>query len=292
MKYHEPVMGREVIDYLLPAPGKKFIDCTVGDAGHSVMLAQAGAKVLGLDVSDVSIKRAQERIKELGLETKIEIKKGNFKNLEQLVIGTMYEKVDGILFDLGYSSFQLDESDIGLSFLNDTDLDMRMDDSLSVTAADLVNKLPQDQLSRIIFEYGGERMAKKIAYEIVKFRDLEKFHSTKQLAELIKNVTPSGYEKGRIHPATRTFQALRIAVNDELRNLELALPQAARVLLPGGRMGVISFHSLEDKIAKELGDNVQLMLAKVTKKPVVPTDQEINKNSRARSAKLRVYEKR
>lgn len=301
MKYHEPVLLQEVLTYLEPTKDKTFIDCTLGDGGHSLELLKHNSVLIAIDISQQAIDRFTNRINLevnakrlfIDLETKLITIRGNFKNIEQLAHLNNIKKVNGILFDLGYSSYQLDEGQLGLSFQKDELLDMRMDPDLSVTAADLINKLPQQQLEKIIREYGGERLAKRFTQKIIQLRDLKKFQTTKDLADLLRDAAPSGYERGRIHPATRTFQALRIAVNDELENLKIALPRAARLLLPGGRLIVISFQSLEDKIAKSLGQRVQpdLKLKQLTKKPVEASDEEVAKNIRARSAKMRVYER-
>ena len=287
MKYHEPVMSKELLSFLNVKPNMTFVDCTLGDGGHALQVLQLGASVIGLDVDDGSLSRATTRIKESGFGDKFSAIKGNFKDLEKLI----KEKVNGIYFDLGYSSSQLEE-DLGLSFLNNQPLDMRLDQNLDVKAADLVNALGEPQLKQLFWEYGGERMAGRFASAIVERRGLKKLQTTKDLADLLASVAPPGYEHGRIHPATRAFQALRIAVNDELGNLKSSLPQAARLLLPGGRMAVISFHSLEDRVVKDFGRNVQpSMIKSVTKKPLNPTDEEVTGNSRSRSAILRVFER-
>ncbi len=291
MNYHEPVLLKEVIDYLNIEKGKKYIDTTLGDGGHTLEILKRGGVVLGLDINTDSLSRATQRIKDEGFESNFVGVLGNFKNIANLAREACFEKVDGILYDLGYSSFQLDEGDVGLSFMRDLPLDMRLDASLGVTAADLINALTEKQLSDLIFNYSDEKLAKKFAKAIVKYRSLKKIQTTKQLADLLASESFPGYEKGRIHPATRTFQALRIAVNDEFGNLEQSLPRAAHLLLPGGRMLVISFHSLEDKLVKEFGRGAQPTLITLTKKPVVPTQEEVNKNVRARSAKLRCFAK-
>lgn len=284
-------MLNEVIKYLNPKRGEKFIDCTLGDGGHTIEILKLGGHVLGMDYSEESLARAKERINNLELSKNFIGAKGNFKDLEEITKQNNFSDVSGIIFDLGYSSFQLDNLDLGISFNRNDPLDMRIDKTLGVSALDLINMLSEKQLQQLISSYGGERYSKKFAEAIIKNRDLKKLHTTKDLADLLKSVSPLGYEKGRIHPATRTFQALRIAVNNELENLQLALPQAARVLLPGGRMLVISFHSLEDKIVKKFGLSAQPNLSAVNRKPLMPTDEEVSNNSRARSAKLRIYER-
>jgi len=289
--YHRPVMLEEVLEYFQPTVGKKFVDCTLGDGGHTIELLKNGSQVLGIDYSGESLDRANTRISETENFDNFIGVNGNFKDLERIAEENDFTQVNGVLFDLGYSSYQLENGQLGLSFQKDEFLDMRLDKSLGVPAADLINGLGEREIQRVLSEYGGERFAKKIAKAIVENRRLKKLQTTKELSDLIVNVTPSGYEKGRIHPATRTFQALRIAVNDELSNLEQSLPRAARLLLPGGRMIVISFHSLEDKLAKNFGSNVQPKVTELTKKPLSPSLGEVKRNDRARSAKMRVYER-
>lgn len=290
--YHNPVMLNEAIKYLEPMPGQSFIDATLGDGGHAIEILKAGSKVLGIDVYEKSIARAKARIEQERLGKQFTTARANFKDIGKISREEGFNQVNGILFDLGYSSYQLEHEELGLSFSKDTPLDMRLDKDLNVTAADLLNSLSEKQLSRILIEFGGERLAKRFAKRIVKFRELKKLRTSKQLAELLEEAAPSGYEKGRIHPATRTFQALRIAVNDEIDNLKKALPEAARLLLPGGRMVIISFHSLEDGAVKQFGrSGVQPGLVELTKRPITPTKEEVRHNVRARSAKMRVYEK-
>lgn len=291
MKYHEPVLKDEVIAHLKVRDGKKYIDCTLGDGGHTIEVLRRGGIVLGVDVNNESLKRATERIKESSLDKNFIPVLGNFKNIETLANAHNFTQVDGIIYDLGYSSYQLDDSDLGLSFLKDKPLDMRLDTALGVTAADLVNALPEKQLAHVIFEYSQEKLAKRFAHAIVSARELKKIETTKQLAEIISSVSPSGYENGRIHPATRTFQALRIVINDEIENLIQSLPRASHLLLPGGILIVISFHSMEDKQVKLFGLSARSQVKEVTKKPIVPTSEETTRNVRSRSAKMRVLER-
>ena len=193
------------------------------------------------------------------------------------------------MYDLGYSLSQLKDEKVGLSFQGDQPLDMRLDKDLGVTAADLVNALPEKELTVLFREFGEERMAKRFASAIVEARSLKKLESTKDLVDVIVDAAPPGYENQRLHPATRVFQALRVAVNSELENLKLSLPRAARLLLPGGRMVVISFHSLEDRIVKQFGSGVQPVKV-INKKPIRSSVAEVQANPRARSAKLRTFE--
>lgn len=306
MNFHEPVLKEEVLSFLNPLPGKKFIDATLGDGGHALLLLEKGASVLGVDCHQGSLDRATKRISGemprlfqkwgkdcVGFTPAL----GNFRNLENVAKEKGFYDVWGIIFDLGFSSTELDEQ-LGLSFLQDQPLDMRLDKVLGVTAEDLVNSLPEANLVQIFFEYGGERYARNFARAIVKARESKRLQTTRQLAELLESVAPLGYERGRIHPATRVFQALRIVVNDEIENLRSALPQAARLLLPGGRMAVISFHSLEDKVAKVFGHTAwpvlegdTVAIKEITSKPVIPSLEEKTRNIRSRSARLRVFER-
>lgn len=291
MEYHQPVLLEESLKFLQIRPEGRYIDATLGDGGHSVAMLKLGGTVLGLDVNQKSLDRAAERITEAGLSHTFIRVKGNFKHLESLAKQAGFVRVDGVLFDLGVSSTQLADQQMGLSFSSDAELNMRLDDQLGVKALDLINGLYESELADLFRKYGQERLAKQFAKEIVRARELEKLSSARQLAELARKAFP-GYEKGRLHPATRIFMALRIAVNDELENLKSALPQAGRLLLPGGRMVVISFHSLEDKMVKEFAQGAQpCELREVVKGPVMPTPEEIAQNPRARSAKMRVLEK-
>lgn len=291
MAYHQPVLLKETLEALNVKEGEKYIDATLGQAGHSLEILKKGGLVLGIDVDEESIASAKERVKKEGLDKNFKTVRGNFKNIEQLAIENGFNTVSGILFDLGYSSYELDEKEMGLSFLKDEPLDMRLDKNLGVTAADLINTLPKEQIEKIIRNYSGEKLARKFAEAIIKFRSVKKIQTTKDLADLLKSEAPPNYEKGRIHPATRTFQSLRIAVNDELENLRLALPRAARVLLPRGVMVIISFHSLEDRIVKDFGRSAQPSLMPRFKKPLEPSAEEVLENIRARSAKLRAFMK-
>lgn len=294
MRYHQPVLVREVLDNLKVKRGRKYIDCTLGEGGHTIEILKKGGKVLGIDLDENSLERAGKRIEDSGLKKNFIGLTGNFKDIDSLAKDAGFSEVHGVLYDLGFSLAQLEDSAMGLSFDVDQPLDMRLDKKLDVTAGDLVNVLPEKELERMFREYGGERLAKRFAEKIVKVRSLKKLESTKQLAEIISDSAPPGYEHGRLHPATRVFQALRIAVNNELESLKQSLPRAARLLLPGGRMVVISFHSLDDRVAKEFGRGARLREEKVAvlaKKPIRPTAKEIEENSRARSAKMRVFEK-
>ena len=291
MQYHEPVLLKETTENLNVKAGGRYIDATLGDGGHTLEILKRGGHVLGIDVNENSLKRAEFRIEEAGLSESFKGILGNFKNIEEIGKENGFEKVNGIVYDLGYSSYELEESGLGLSFQADEPLDMRLSKSLGVTAADLLNSLNGKDIANLIYEYSGERLSGRIAREIVKARSLKRIQTTKDLVEIINSVSSPGYERGRINPATRTFQALRIAVNDEIENLKKSLPQAARLLLPGSVIVLITFHSLEDKVAKEFGRRARPSITEVYKKPLRPSKEEIEKNPRSRSAKLRVFKK-
>jgi len=291
MQYHEPVLLKETTENLNVKAGGRYIDATLGDGGHTLEILKRGGHVLGIDVNEDSLKRAEFRIEEAGLSESFKGILGNFKNIEEIGKENGFEKVNGIVYDLGYSSYELEESGLGLSFQADEPLDMRLSKSLGVTAADLLNSLNGKDIANLIYEYSGERLSGRIAREIVKARSLKRIQTTKDLVEIINSVSYPGYERGRINPATRTFQALRIAVNDEIENLKKSLPQAARLLLPGSVIVLITFHSLEDKVAKEFGRRARPSITEVYKKPLRPSKEEIEKNPRSRSAKLRVFKK-
>ncbi len=280
--FHEPVLLKEVLGFLSPGPGKLIVDATVGTGGHAEAFLAQGARVIGIDQDPESLALAGDRLRAYG--EKFQSVRGNFRKLRGILGELGITKVDGVLFDLGLSSLHLSRAERGFSFQHDGPLDMRMDPDNPVTAADLVNGLPKRELARILREYGEERHAEKIAREIVRSRPIR---STGELARLVARCYPPG--NYRIHPATRTFQALRIAVNDELSALREALPQAVEVLSPGGVLCVIAFHSLEDRIVKRfLREEARAgRLKLLTKKPVRPSPEEVGRNPRARSARLR-----
>jgi 16S rRNA (cytosine1402-N4)-methyltransferase len=277
---HHSVMPLEVLEALRPAPGKVFVDGTLGGAGHARLLLEAGASVIGVDQDPFALERARA----MQLQN-LTVVQGNFRDLETLVT----EPVDGVLLDLGVSSFQLDDDARGFSYHADAPLDMRMSQS-GDSAADVVNTLEQEELARIIYEYGEERHSRRIARAIVEARAKQPIETTAQLSEVIRRGYPGGHARG-VHPARRSFQALRIYVNDELGALEEGLRAAVNVLKPGARLAVISFHSLEDRIVKRfVRDHAQLEA--LTKKPLEPSGAELARNPRARSAKLRVAQKK
>ena len=276
---HHSVMPLEVLEWLQLAAGKVFVDGTLGGAGHTKLLLEAGASVIGVDQDPFALEKAVV----MNLSG-LRVVQGNFRNLETLIS----EPVDGVLLDLGVSSFQLDNPERGFSYHSDAPLDMRMAQS-GESAADVVNELAMEDLARIIYEYGEERFSRRIARAIVEARDVARIETTAQLSGAIRRGYPGGHARG-VHPSRRTFQALRIYVNDELGALEAGLKAAVNILKPAGRLAVISFHSLEDRIVKRfVRDNPDLRA--LTKRPLEPLEPELIRNPRSRSAKLRISEK-
>ncbi len=285
-KFHQPVLVNQVLDYLAVAPGKKFIDATIGGGGHSQAIIEKGATVLGIDVDPEAVSFAQQRLH----PTHAQVVQGNFTELNTLAQTHGFKQVDGILFDLGVGSYQLDNPQRGFSFQADAPLDMRLDPSLSVTAADLVNGLGRKELYLLFTKLAQEKLAGAIASAIVQSRRLRPITTTGQLSQLVEQVY--GY-RGKLHPATKVFLALRLAVNDELNNLKAVLPDAMELLKPAGRLVVISFHEGEDRIVKHFfrAQALKLQAEVLTKKPIIPSISEINLNPRSRSAKLRALKK-
>ncbi len=307
---HKPVLLHEVLTYLNPQPKDVMIDCTLGGGGHSKAILTRiipGGRLIALDQDTQAIAAARENLKPLG-EKNFAIFHSNFLHLKDVLQEAALDKVDGVLYDLGVSSYQLDEAARGFSYQQDAPLDMRMDRSISLTAADLVNKMSAAELSKIIFDYGEERWAKRIAEFIVREREQQPVTTTGQLVDVIKKAIPKGARKEGPHPAKRTFQALRIAVNKELEILAQSIENGIDVLKPQGRLAVITFHSLEDRIVKKTFQkmaegcvcpkDLPACVCKhhpavriVTGKPILPGEEELLDNPRSRSAKLRVVEK-
>lgn len=294
-KYHDPVLLWEVINFLQIKKRDWYLDCNLGDGGHSLEVLRLGGKVLGIDVDPQAIERAEKRFKEAGFtEQDFILRQGNFRDLKQITEQTDIkdQKFSGIYFDLGVSSLQLETPSRGFSFLKSGPLDMRMDPSLQVKALDLVKALNKGELYEIFNKFGEEKFSRQLAEVIVGAREL--INTTKDLSDLVEEFyAKKGIKRGKIHPSTKIFQALRIAVNDELNALEEALPQALEGLKKDGRIVVISFHSLEDRIAKDcFGQWEDLGFGEIlTKKPLEPRFQEVSENPRSRSAKLRVFKK-
>lgn len=293
---HIPVMSEEVLFWLVREDSRTYLDCTVGYSGHAEKILEASAsdsRLIGLDRDVAAIAASRGNLARFG--DRVLLFYGHFADLKRHLTVCGIGQVDGILFDLGVSSPQLEEPARGFSFQGDGPLDMRMDQSLGGTAADLVNQWPEAQLADAIFQFGEERFSRRIARAIVRARERLSLATTKELVSVIEGAVPANYRHGRLHCATRTFQAIRIAVNHELDSLEPALRDAVDVLAPGGRLCVISFHSLEDRIVKHtlraLSGKDDPALVVLTKKPQVPSREEWDRNPRSRSAKLRVAQR-
>jgi 16S rRNA (cytosine1402-N4)-methyltransferase len=304
-----PVMPAEVIRYMAPKPGGVYVDGTIGGGGHAKLILEEtnpDGLLIGFDRDAEALRAAQEKLIPFG--ERVRLVHGNFTGLGEVLAGFGIDRIDGFILDLGVSSHQLDSAERGFSFRKDTPLDMRMDRDSDTTAADLVNTLPEQELARIIRVFGEERWACRIAAFIAAAREEAPIETTLRLVNIIKGAIPRGAWEERLHPATRTFQALRIAVNDELASLEKGLDMGIRMLKRGGRGVVIAFHSLEDRIVKNsfrrfahgcscpkglpycVCGNMQLLRV-LTGKPVMAGGAEVEANPRARSAKLRAAER-
>lgn len=301
---HKPVLYKEIIHALQPHRGGRYVDGTLGAGGHARGILEASApdgQLLGLDVDPQALAIARETL--APYEHRIHLAQASYTTLSAQLKNLGWDSADGIVLDLGASSMQFDTPERGFSFQHDAPLDMRFGPSAMQTAADIVNTYSERELADLIYEYGEERDSRKIARAIVNARPL---HTTGELVAVLEAVSPRG--KGRIHPATRTFQALRIAVNDELTSLRKMLPQAVASLHVGGRLAVISFHSLEDRIVKDFfreqskdlvnppyekryAEERKATIKEVNRKPILPSEEETEDNPRARSAKLRIAEK-
>ncbi len=288
---HEPVLLQEVLEFLSPEPGGVIVDATLGMGGHSQAILERFpeiAHLIGMDRDADALALASERLSPW--REKITFFHANFSDLSDLVQAERLGPVDGVLMDLGISSFQIEKSGRGFSFRKDEPLDMRMNSSTSITAADLVNQLPEEKLQEILLYYGEERWAAKIAAAIGKIRKESPIITSRQLASLVEQAIPRRFHPKRIHPATKTFQAIRIAVNREFENLKKALTEIPEILKAGARFLVISFHSIEDRMIKQAFKEDE-RLNVLTKRPVTPSKSEVDLNPRSRSAKLRVAEK-
>jgi len=289
MTIHTPVLTKEVLQYLNPTENEDFIDCTIGEGGHTKLILEKTkplGRVLGIDLDPGQIETDKWSMADYG--NRLILENNSYANLKDIIRKNGFGPISGILLDIGMSSVQLEGSQKGFSFQAEQVLDMRYDDRFNnLTAEKIINEWPKQEIEKIIKEYGEEKFSRKIVEKIIEERSRGRIRTTLQLVEVIKKAIPAGAQKGKIHCATRTFQALRIAVNDELGNLQRVLPQAIEVLAPGGRLAVISFHSLEDRIVKEFfKKNKDIKI--LTKKPVTAGSSEIGENPRARSAKLRV----
>ena len=301
---HQPVLYKEIIHALQAHRGGRYVDGTLGAGGHARGILEACApdgQLLGLDVDPQAVTIARKTL--APYEDRIHLVQASYTTLSAQLKDLEWDSVDGIVLDLGASSMQFDTAERGFSFMQNAPLDMRFGPHAPQTAADIVNKYSERELADLIYEYGEERDSRKIARAIINARPL---HTTRELAAAIKAVSPRRGD--RIHPATRTFQALRIVVNDELSSIRSVLPQAVAALGSGGRLAVISFHSLEDRIVKEYfreqskdlvnppyeqiyKEERNAILKEVNRKPITPSDDEASNNPRARSAKLRIAEK-
>ena len=291
---HIPVMYREVVDLLNIRLGAVIVDCTLGMAGHAKMILEkigSQGKFIGIDRDNQSLTIAQNNLS--AFKAQCDFVHDDFRHIDRILSERGVAKVDGILMDLGISSFQLNDPQRGFSFKADGPLDMRMDQESYISAYDLINTLSEQEIASILKNFGEERYHHRIARSLVEQRSKTPFQTTHELSEAIVKSIPGHSRHQKIHPATRAFQAFRIAVNRELEALEITLDKSIDYLRPGGRMCVIAFHSLEDRIVKHkfrsYKENGRVNL--ITKKPLEPTDEEVRENSRARSAKLRVAER-
>jgi len=292
---HYPVMYREVIEFIKPAERKVIVDSTLGMGGHAYKMLELMGRdghLIGIDRDQQSLEIARANLKDF--DGRFTLVKGDFANVAKILDELHIESVDAFLFDLGISTYQLNDVQRGFSFLKEGHLDMRMDQDAFLSAYDLVNNLSEEELSSIFKKFGEERYARRIAQRLVEARKNEPIATTTQLTRIIISALSAKFQHGRIHPATRTFQSLRIAVNRELESLKEGLRTAVDYLSQEGRIAVISFHSLEDRIAKHTFRDYQSQgtLRLVTKKPLMASDSEKEENMASRSAKLRVAEKR
>ena len=305
---HVSVLLEEAVDLLAIKPDGIYVDCTAGGGGHSSAIAArlTTGHLYSFDQDEDAVKAASDRLKPFG--DKVTVIRENFRNAAATLRGMGIERIDGATADLGVSSYQLDNEERGFSYMADAPLDMRMDRRGSLTARDVVNTYSEEDIAKILFTYGEEKFSRKIAAAIVREREISPIENTLRLSEIIKNAMPAAARNGGHHPAKRSFQAIRIEVNSELSIIEPALKDLASMLNPGGRISVITFHSLEDRAIKNAfaelssgcvcppsfpvcvcGKKPQMKV--VTKKPVLPSDNELEINPRARSAKLRAAEK-
>ncbi|MFD1735717.1 16S rRNA (cytosine(1402)-N(4))-methyltransferase RsmH [Bacillus salitolerans] len=306
---HITVLLDEAVDGLSIKPDGIYVDCTLGGAGHSLEIVKKltkGGKLYAFDQDSLAIEHAKEKLK--GYENQVILIKSNFRYLKEKLAEHGVTQVDGIVFDLGVSSPQLDIPERGFSYHHDAPLDMRMDQESDVSAYDVVNNWPYEKLVRIFFHYGEEKFSKQIARKIEMHREKKPIETTSELVEIIKEGIPAPARRTGGHPAKRVFQAIRIAVNDELQVFEDTLEDAIAITRQGGRISVITFHSLEDRICKTIfkehsstpnlppgipmiPEEYQPILKLITRKPILPSNEELTENNRARSAKLRIAEK-
>lgn len=295
-KFHTPAMVAETLNYLNLSPGKIIVDATIGTGGHSKAILERiipGGQLIGVDRDEESLSVSKERLRDFSDHCKF--RHGNFLDLDTILKDLSVKKIDGIIFDLGISSFQLEDPDRGFSFQNEGPLDMRLDRTSSISAYDLLNNLNEEEISGLLWNFGQERWHNRIAHLLVQERQGQPIATTSQLANIVIRSIPHRYRYRhyRIHPATRTFQAVRIAVNRELEILGTAIDKAIAILNKGGRICIISFHSLEDRIVKLTFRRAaqEGLIDIITPKPLTPTESEVHANPKARSSKMRVAEK-
>ncbi len=291
--FHKPVLLKEIIDYLNVRKGAKYIDATLGGAGHSEEILKRGGIVLGIDVDEDALDFVRNKKNEIENWQNLILAYGNFKDIDKIAHLNNFDKVAGIILDLGVSSFQIDTPERGFSYQKNVPLDMRMDKTLSVTAADLLKILTKGELNELFNKLGEEHSARRISESIVRARGIKKIETSDDLLEAIRgnDRETSAFERARI--LSKIFQALRIAVNDELNNLREALPKAIELLNKDANLLVISFHSLEDRIVKRGFEEYERsgMGEILTKKPITPDIEEMRSNSRSKSSKMRVFKK-
>lgn len=305
--YHNPILLNEAMKLLDPQPGGVYVDATLGGGGHFkeiISRVQGRGTFIGIDQDAAAIEKAKQEIKACN----VRFVRDNFRNLRSVITSEGFEAIDGIMFDLGVSSYQLDEGERGFSYMQDAPLDMRMDQRMKISAWEVVNQLPKEKLKLIIQEYGEESWAGRIAQFIDERRSEKSIDTTSELVDIIKDAIPAKFRRKGPHPAKRTFQALRIYVNDELDILRPSLQDAIEILRPGGNICVITFHSLEDRIVKNIfrelatdcicpphsiicNCNHKRSINILTSKPICPTQEEIEANPRSRSAKLRAAQR-
>ena len=305
---HSPVMPGECIEGLNIRPGGTIVDGTAGGGNHSYLIAEklTEGTLIAIDQDETAIRAAGKRLEPFG--DRVLLARNNFANIAQVCASFGIDKIDGVLLDLGVSSYQLDTPERGFSYMADAPLDMRMDGSAGMTAYDVVNGYSESELKRILYEYGEERFAPKIASAIVKYREKKPVETTGELVSIIKGAMPAAAREGGHHPAKRTFQAIRIEVNGELAIIEPTIKDAVELLNPGGRIAIITFHSLEDRIVKQTYADLasgctcpkdfpvcvcgkKPTVKVISRKPILPSDEELEVNPRSRSVKLRVAEK-
>ena len=287
---HIPVLCEKILEYFDPKPNENFIDCTAGGGGHIFAIAKYTSpkgKILALDWDEETIQNLKQEIRKQKLQDRVLVENENFAHIKEIATRNKFQPIAGILFDLGFSSDQIENRKRGFSFLREEPLDMRYNKQNSTSAEKILNYSNKPELERILGEYGEEEFAKQIAEAIVQSRAQKHLQRTSQLVHIVQQATPLWYHRKKIHPATKTFQAIRIATNNELENLCQGLRGATALLASQGKIAVISFHSLEDRIVKEFFKQEDSLKA-MTKKPTTPSESEIKINPRSRSAKLRV----